>query len=158
MYMRSTDNIAEELFDKIRSRVSSIKLGDTDGMQTTDSSQARFFEFQFKHKDLPIGAVTLSLNEEGTLQVYFPNSIVEDADSDTADAWYGFLKELSKFSARNMLNYETHNVTKERLDKKDYQFLTQRSQDEVMENKMYGSSQKSFLEQGTAKIIIQHKL
>ena len=156
MYMRSTDNIAEELFDKIRSRVSSIKLGDTDGMQTTDSSQARFFEFQFKHKDLPIGAVTLSLNEEGTLQVYFPNSIVEDADSDTADAWYGFLKELSKFSARNMLNYETHNVTKERLDKKDYQFLTQRSQDEVMENKMYGSSQKSFLEQGTAKIIIQH--
>ena len=154
--MRSTDNIAEELFDKIRSRVSSIKLGDTDGMQTTDSSQARFFEFQFKHKDLPIGAVTLSLNEEGTLQVYFPNSIVEDADSDTADAWYGFLKELSKFSARNMLNYETHNVTKERLDKKDYQFLTQRSQDEVMENKMYGSSQKSFLEQGTAKIIIQH--
>ena len=154
--MRSTDNIAEELFDKIRSRVSSIKLGDTDGMQTTDSSQARFFEFQFKHKDLPIGAVTLSLNEEGTLQVYFPNSIVEDADSDTADAWYGFLKELSRFSARNMLNYETHNVTKERLDKKDYQFLTQRSQDEVMENKMYGSSQKSFLEQGTAKIIIQH--
>ena len=154
--MRSINNIAEELFDKIRSRVSSIKLGDTNGMQTTDSSQARFFEFQFKHKDLPIGAVTLSLNEEGTLQVYFPNSIVEDADSDTADAWYGFLKELSKFSARNMLNYETHNVTKERLDKKDYQFLTQRSQDEVMENKMYGSSQKSFLEQGTAKIIIQH--
>ena len=46
--------------------------------------------------------------------------MVEDADSGTADAWYGFLKELSKFSARNMLNYETHNVTKERLDKKDY--------------------------------------
>ena len=69
--------------------------------------------------------------------------MVEDADSSTADAWYGFLKELSKFSARNMLNYETHNVTKERLDKKDYLlFLTQRSPDEVMENKMYGTSKK----------------
>ena len=154
--MRSVENIAEELFDKIRSRVSSIKLGNTDGAVTTNPSQARFFEFNFKHRDLPIGAVTISLNEEGVLQVYFPNSMVEDADSSTADAWYGFLKELSRFSARNMLNYETHNVTKERLDKKDYQFLTQRNQDEVMENKLHGTSQKSFLEAGTAKLIIKH--
>ena len=152
--MRSVENIAEELFDKIRSRVSSIKLGNTDGAVTTNPVQARFFEFNFKHRDLPVGAVTISLNEEGVLQVYFPNSMVEDADSSTADAWYGFLKELSRFSARNMLNYETHNVTKERLDKKDYQFLTQRNQDEVMENKLHGTSQKSFLEAGTAKLII----
>ena len=155
--MRSVNNIAEELFDKIRSRVANIKLGDENGAVTTDPQQARFFEFNFKHRDLPIGAVTISLNEEGILQVYFPNSMVEDADSGTADAWYGFLKELSRFSARNMLNYETHNVTKERLDKKDYQFLTQRNQDEVMENRLHGTSQKSFLETGTAKLIIKHK-
>ena len=154
--MRSVDNIAEELFDKIRSRVANIKLGDENGAVTTDPAQARFFEFNFKHRDLPVGAVTISLNEEGILQVYFPNSMVEDADSGTADAWYGFLKELSRFSARNMLNYETHNVTKERLDKKDYQFLTQRNQDEVMENRLHGTSQKSFLETGTAKLIIKH--
>ena len=154
--MRSIDNISEELFDKIRSRVANIKLGNSEGEVTTEPSQARFFEFNFKHKDLPVGSVTISINEENTLQVYFPNSIVEDADSSTADAWYGFLKELSKFSARNMLNYETHNVTKERLDKKDYKFLTQRNQDEVMENRLHGSSQKSFLEQGKAKLIIKH--
>ena len=154
--MRSVENISQELFDKIRSRVSSIKLGNEDGAVTTDPAQARFFEFNFKHRDLPVGAVTISLNEEGVLQVYFPNSMVEDADSGTADAWYGFLKELSRFSARNMLNYETHNVTKERLDKKDYQFLTQRNQDEVMENRLHGTSQKSFLETGTAKLIIKH--
>ena len=155
--MRSVENISQELFDKIRSRVSSIKLGNEDGTVTTDPAQARFFEFNFKHRDLPVGAVTISLNEEGVLQVYFPNSMVEDADSGTADAWYGFLKELSRFSARNMLNYESHNVTKERLDKKDYQFLTQRNQDEVMENRLHGTSQKSFLETGTAKLIIKHK-
>lgn len=154
--MRSTDNIAEELFDKIRSRVANIKLGNQEGTTTINPTEARFFEFNFKHRDLPVGAVTISLNEEGKLQVYFPNSMVEDADTSTSDAWYGFLKELSKFSARNMLNYETHNVTKERLDKKDYQFLTQRNQDEVMENKLHGTSNKSFLEQGTAKLIIQH--
>jgi len=154
--MRSIDNISEELFDKIRSRVANIKLGNSEGEVTTDPSQARFFEFNFKHRDLPVGAVTISINEEDKLQVYFPNSMVEDADSSTSDAWYGFLKELSKFSARNMLNYETHNVTKERLDKKDYQFLTQRNQDEVMENRLHGTSQKSFLEQGKAKLIIQH--
>ena len=154
--MRSHDNIAEELFDKIRSRVANIKLGNGEGEITTDPTQARFFEFNFKHRDLPIGAVAISLNEEGVLQVYFPNSMVEDADSSTADAWYGFLKELRKFSARNMLNFEAKNLTKERLDKKDYQFLTQRNQDEVMETKMYGSKRKSYMEAGQAKIIVQH--
>ena len=154
--MRSIENISEELFDKIRSRVSNIKLGNNEGAVTTDPKQARFFEFTFRHKDLPIGAVTISLNEEDKLQVYFSNSMVEDADSSTSDAWYGFLKELSKFSSRNMLNYKTHNVTKERLDKKDYKFLTQRNQDEVMENRLHGTSQKSFLEQGKAKLIIKH--
>lgn len=154
--MRSLENIAEELFDKIRSRVANIKLGNSEGEITTDPRQAKFFEFNFKHRDLPIGAVAISLNEEGILQVYFPNSMVEDADSSTADAWYGFLKELRKFSARNMLNFEVKNLTKERLDKKDYQFLTQRNQDEVMETKMYGSKRKSYLEAGQAKIIVQH--
>ena len=154
--MRSLENVAEELFDKIRSRVANIKLGNGEGEITTDPTQARFFEFNFKHRDLPIGAVAISLNEEGILQVYFPNSMVEDADSSTADAWYGFLKELRKFSARNMLNFEAKNLTKERLDKKDYQFLTQRNQDEVMETKMYGSKRKSYMEAGQAKIIVQH--
>tara|TARA_Y100001972_G_scaffold77097_1_gene93680 strand:- start:673 stop:3042 length:2370 start_codon:yes stop_codon:yes gene_type:complete len=154
--MRSIENISEELFDKIRSRVANIKLGNSEGVVTTDPSQARFFEFNFKHRDLPMGAVTISINEEDTLKVYFPNSMVEDVDNKSADAWYGFLKELSKFSARNMLNYETHNVTKERLDKKDYQFLSQNQQDNVMENKLHGTSQKSFLEQGNAKLIIKH--
>ena len=154
--MRSIENISEELFDKIRSRVANIKLGNSEGKVTTDPSQARFFEFNFKHRDLPMGAVTISINKEDTLKVYFPNSMVEDADQKASDAWYGFLKELSKFSARNMLNYETHNVTKERLDKKDYQFLSQNQQDNVMENKLHGTSQKSFLEQGNAKLIIKH--
>jgi len=154
--MRSQNNIAEELFDKIRSRVTNIKLGNNDGEITTEPKEARFFEFNFKHKEAPIGAVAISLNEEGILQVYFPNSMIEGADSSTADAWYGFLKELRNFSARNMLNFETKNITKERLDKKDYQFLTQRDQDEVMETKMYGSKRKSYLETGKAKIIVQH--
>lgn len=154
--MRSQENIAQELFDKIRSRVSNIKLGNDVGEVTTEPKEAKFFEFTFKHRDFPVGAVVLSLNEEGILQVFFPNSMVEDADSSTADAWYGFLKELSRFAARNMINFETKNLTKERLDKKDYQFLTQRNQDEVMETKMYGSKRKSYLEAGQAKIIVQH--
>ena len=39
--MRSINNIAEELFDKIRSRVANIKLGNSEGVTTTDPSEAR---------------------------------------------------------------------------------------------------------------------
>ena len=49
--MRSIENISEELFDKIRSRVANIKLGNSEGVVTTDPSQARFFEFNFKHEN-----------------------------------------------------------------------------------------------------------
>ena len=75
--MRSQENIAQELFDKIRSRVSNIKLGNDVGEVTTEPKEAKFFEFTFKHRDFPVGAVVLSLNEDGILQVFFPNSMVE---------------------------------------------------------------------------------
>lgn len=154
--MRAVENISEELFDKIRSRTSGMTLGTDKGEVTIDPRDARFFEFQYKHNELPIGAVTISLANEGKLQVFFPNAMVEDMDSKTSNSWYGFLKELSRFAARNMLNFEVKNLTKERLDKKDYQFLTQRNQDEVMENKIYGNGRKSFLDHGEAKVIIHH--
>ena len=153
--MRAIENISQELFDKIRSRVSNIKLGTESGEVTTDPDAARFFAFTINHGNTPLGSVTISLNEEGLLQVYFPNSIVDDADSKTADTWYSFLKDLRQFASRNMLGFDTKNLTKERLDKKDYQFLTQ-TQDDVMEAKMYGSKQKSYMEAGTARLIVQH--
>ena len=53
MYAKYRKHIPEELFDKIRSRVANIKLGNSEGVVTTDPRQARFFEFNFKHRDLP---------------------------------------------------------------------------------------------------------
>ena len=156
--MRNLSNIAEDLFRKIRGRVSSISLGNTNGEVTTDISEARFFEFTYKDNGEDIGNITININEDGVLTLFFPNSMVDNLSEDRQDAWYSFLKDMQKFSQVNMLNFETKNLTKSRLDKKDYQFLTQKNkQDDVMENKLYGSKQKSFYETGGAKIIIKHK-
>ena len=149
--MRNLSNIAEDLFRKIRGRVSSISLGNTNGEVTTDISEARFFEFTYKDNGEDIGNITININEDGVLTLFFPNSMVDNLSEDRQDAWDSFLKDMQKFSQVNMLNFETKNLTKSRLDKKDYQFLTQKNkQDDVMENKLYGSKQKSFYETGGA--------
>lgn len=45
--MREIDKIAENLFDKIRSRFSNVNLGDETAKRTQDPERARFFNFDF---------------------------------------------------------------------------------------------------------------
>ena len=149
------DTTSEDLFEKLRSRNSDITLATESGEVVLQPKDAAFFEFDYND----LGYVVVSLVDEGSMKVYFDNSIVEDESADVRDDWYGFLKELSRFAHRNMLNFETHNVDKERLDKKDFEYLRNRyntSEEDVMEGKLYGSKQKSYQDLNGAKLIVQH--
>ena len=80
--MRNLSNIAEDLFRKIRGRVSSISLGNSNGEVTTDISEARFFEFTYKDNGEDIGNITININEDGVLTLFFPNSMVDNLSED----------------------------------------------------------------------------
>jgi hypothetical protein len=57
-----------------------------------------------------------------------------------------------------MLNFDTRNITKSNLDKRDYKFLaTNRAEEDQMnESKMYGTNKTSFQKIGNAKLSIKH--
>ena len=49
--MDATNNIATDLFYKIRSRFTGLKLGENTGQITINPEQARFFDFDYTEND-----------------------------------------------------------------------------------------------------------
>ena len=155
--MKSLDNIAEDLFNKIRGRFPSVTIGDEEGKVTNDPIVARFFDFDYKEGDRNIGKVSISISED-KLAVMYSNSFVETEDTITRQNWYNFLKELRVFAKKRLLQFDTRDITKSNLDKRDYKFLAQQRGGEqtMSESKMYGTSKVSYQDIGNARLTIKH--
>jgi LysM repeat protein len=155
--MKNLDLIAEELFNKIRGRFPSITIGDEEGKVTDQPPLARFFDFQYKQGGDSLGSVSVTLTDDA-VQVMYNTDVVANETGQTRTAWYNFLKELRMFAKKRLLKFDTRNIQKSNLDKRDYKFLAkQRTGDEQMtEAKLYGTSRKSYQDIGTARVTIEH--
>lgn len=165
--MREIDKIAENLFDKIRSRFSNVNLGDETAKRTQDPERARFFNFDFDVDGDVLGNVTISLIDEKAMKVYFGSDIIDHIKQDEEDntkqqTWYDFLRNLRKFAKRNMLNFDTRDVAKSNLQLKDIKQQTKaddtvsKEEINVTESRLYGTSRHSFMEVGSCKLRIIH--
>ena len=173
--MDATNNIATDLFYKVRSRFSGLKLGAESGEITINPEQARFFDFDYTEGQTPIGHVSVSLAEPNSMKVYFSNGITEGMDDGQKTNWYGFLKELRQFAKRRLLSFDTRDIAKDNLDKRDYQFLSQNAQPKpqtnmvqkpvgestmseniMSESSMYGSKTMSYQKLMDTRLIIKH--
>jgi hypothetical protein len=163
--MREINTIAEALFDKIRSRFETINLGDEGAQQCSDPAKARFFNFDYVARDgTNFGNVTISLVDEENLKAYFGQNITNDMDESHKDEWFDFLRGLRKFARRNLLGFDTRDISKSNLQLKD---IKQQSKDDstydvdelsnaVTESKLYGTSRNSYGTAGRTKLIIKH--
>lgn len=152
--MKNLEKIAEELFNKIRGRYPSITLGDEESTITNVPDKARFFDFDFKEGV----KVNVTLDTE-SLTILYNNELIENSPDTVKSNWYNFMKEMRTFAKKRMLKFDTRDITKTNLDKRDYQYLsTNRPGDETMsESKMYGTSKTSFQDIGNAKMIVKHR-
>jgi len=153
------DTTSKDLFNKLRGKFGNLTLGKADGQQTLMPQEAVFFEFDYTNQGQKLGSVVVSLVDEGALKVYFNNDIVTEQDADATQGFYDFLTGLKHFATANMLNYEAKNISKTRLDKKDYEYLANQNKTEeelAMESRLYGSKQKSYQDLNGAKLIVQH--
>lgn len=154
--MSNMNNISEALFAKIRGRFPSVTLGDEAGVVTDEPKLARFFDFDYKIGEESLGKVSIALTEKEVAVMYNNTFISEQPDS-VKSAWYSFLKELRSFSKRNMLNFDTRDITKSNLDKRDYAHLTKTAGEKTMsESKMYGTSRTSFEDVDKARLVLKH--
>ena len=154
--MSNMNNISEQLFAKIRGRFPSVTLGDEAGVVTDEPKLARYFDFDYKVGEDSLGKVSIALSEKEVAIMYNNTFISEQPDS-IKQEWYDFLKEIRVFSKRNMLNFDTRDITKSNLDKRDYAHLTKTAGDNTMsESKMYGTSRTSYEDVDKARLVLKH--
>jgi len=121
--MKAIQLISQDLFDKVRSRFQNLEMGDEIGAVTIDPAEARFFDFDFINEGVNLGRVSISLNDAGSLKVYYSQGITENQDDLARKMWYNFLKEMRLFSMRRLLRFDTRDIAKTHLDKNDFQHL-----------------------------------
>jgi hypothetical protein len=114
---------SQDLFNKIRSQFSNIRLGDENGAATANPADAVFFEFEFQEDADTFGAVSISLADGENMKVYYNRDLVNKIDEDSRDEWYAFLKELKDFAVEHQLRFDVRDITKNNLSKQDYENL-----------------------------------
>jgi len=163
--MKAIQIISQDLFDKVRSRFSNLEMGNATGAVTIDPTEARFFDFDFVAEGHNLGRVSISLNELGSLKVYYSQGITENQDDPAKKTWYSFLREMRFFAMRRLLRFDTRDIAKTNLDKHDFQHLatTQGTKEEPEMNTMNESkwNQKSTKKtsravKGQTEVIVRH--
>jgi hypothetical protein len=157
--MNALEIIAQDLFDKVRSRFTNLQMGDETGGVTLDPKEARMFDFDFILEGNNLGRVSISINNIGSLKVFYSQGIVEGIDHVSAGQWYDFLKEMRAFAKRRLLRFDARDISKDFLDQNDFQFLAQNgsSQENAMqESNYYGSSMSSYRKLENTKLILRH--
>ena len=147
--MKNLETIADELFNKIRGRFPSITVGNESAEITNKPKEARFFEFDFSSGK----KVSVSIDEKALTVMYGQDLFAED-EHVLKSKWFDLLKELRVFAKKRMLNFDTRDITKSNLDKRDYQYLSTEKQ--MSESKMYGTSRTSYQDIGTARLVVKH--
>jgi hypothetical protein len=119
---------------------------------------------------VPVGHVTISLAEPNSMKVYFSSGITESMETDQKKKWYGFLKELREFAKRRLMAFDTRDIAKDNLDRRDFEFLTTVSKpvaakdtllkpvgESVMnESQLYGTKTVSYQKLMDTRLIIKH--
>jgi hypothetical protein len=154
--MKDLTTISSDLFNKIRSRFTNIKLGDENGALTSDPATARFFDVNFAVGNESLGRVNIKIDDEA-LTVIYDQKMVEGQAESVKSGWFDFLKELRMFAKKNLLTFDTRDITKSNLEKRDYQHLAHKTgEDNMSESKLFGTSKTSYQDMGEAKIIVKH--
>jgi len=163
---------SQDLFNKIRSQFSNIRIGDENGTPTADPGKATFFEFEFKEDADTFGSVSISLADGENMKVFYNRNLVDKIDEDSKDEWYAFLKELKDFAVEHQLSFDVRDITKSNLTKQDYQNLADTNKtvntDEMSEELqritklagvtegLTGSAKRSYENLDKTKLIIRH--
>ena len=155
--MSSNNSVGNDLFLKLKSHFPKIKLGDDKGMSTVDPKKAVFFDFDFTVAGKLITSVSISIADEGSMKIFYSRDTLSDQDDIIKGEWFDFLKSMRSFAKRRLLSFEPKNIIKKNLDKRDYNFLTNKNKDQTMsESSLYGSTRSSYQKLENTKLIIRH--
>ena len=162
--MNNIESIAEELFNKIRSRFDNVTIGDENGKTIDDPQQARFYNYDYKSRDgTKHGTITLNILDGKSLKATFSKGMAMDFQPEQEAEWQQFLRNLRQFARRNMLNFDIRDINKSSLTKRDITTTARQqsnyssSESPVVESiQWHGTTRTSIQEFGATRLIVRH--
>jgi hypothetical protein len=118
--MINVEKVADNLFNKIRSRFDGLAIKNANLENTKNPKQARYFIFNFVGSDnVEYGEITMHLGDDKNLLVYYDLTLDDKMSNDIKDEWYAFLRSLRNFARRNRSSYDVRDITKDGLELRD---------------------------------------
>lgn len=155
--MSSNKTLSNDLFLKLKSRFPTISLRDRMGESTDDPSLAVIFKFDFMVASEKVATVNISTAEKGSLMIFFSKDTLTQQNDIIKGEWFDFLRGMRTFAKKKLLNFKPKDITKQNLDKRDYNFIAKKNKDQNMnESSLYGSTKSSYQKLENTKLIIRH--
>lgn len=157
--MPNKTTTGRELFQLLKSRFPSVKMGNAEGMTTVDPNEAVFFDFGFTVDGEKIASVSISTADDDTVKLFYSKDILTDKDKTIKNKWFDFLRDLRLFAKKRLKGFEPSDITKKNLDKRDYEQMSAENKFEeakMTESALYGSTKSSYQKLENARLIIRH--
>lgn len=162
--MNNIENIAEELFNKIRSRFDKIVITDQNGKTTDEPKEARFFSFEYQSSDgTNHGELTVSIVDNRSLKVTFSQGIGMAFTLEQEAEWENFLRSLRMFARRNMLTFDIRDINRTNLTRRDIKTVSKQqssatsSDIQIKESiQWHGTTRTSIQDFGPTRLIVRH--
>jgi len=162
--MKEIEEIAQNLFDKIRSRFSPIKIADEENKSVNDESEARFFNFNFKTFDgAQHGIITVSIIDGKSIDISYTQDIDRTFTSPEHELeWSNFLRGMRQFARRNLMTFNVKDITKTNLTKRDMQQRADKQKNlsnkgSVSEGIQWsGTTRTSIQDFGPVRLLVRH--
>ena len=134
--MISKQDINQNLFDLLTTKNFELVTRDNKGKETADPRQAELFSFDYTADDSNYGTVVVTITGEGSLEVFYGDTLGKSMEIDHKSEWYDFLYQLRHFARRNMLGFDLKNMNKLKY--------AMQSRSQVEESKYYGYKNTSY--------------
>lgn len=155
--MKNFDDIAKDLFDKLRSRFPNIQLGDSQGMVTNVPEDARYFDFVYVDGKQKLGKLSAYIDEDDGLGILYSRDLMKNQPDSVRKQWYSFLRQMRTFAKKRLLNFDVRDITKTNLTQRDYQQLaSKKNTSQMKESKLRGNAKKSYETIDQSLLIINH--
>jgi hypothetical protein len=154
---KKLNSVAKELYDLVSTQFVDLKLGDDSATVVTEPEYARFFDFTYGVDGSKLGKVSISLDEKAVSVIYKKNFVANQPEN-VKKLWYDFLRKIRKIANINRLTFDVRDIDKNNLTKRDYQVMSSEKfkGNAMTESKFYGTSMKSYLNIGEARLVIKH--
>lgn len=158
------DQVGAAIFEKLRARFDKMSVGDDKAQRTTDPEKARYFNFNYVNNEGDsFGNVSVSITDDDGLKVFYGKNITAEMDEVQRKEWYDFLRDLRMFAMRNMLSFDTRDISRSSLRIQDLKQMSKADRslrsDEVdlSESALFGTSKTSYKRIGeNHRLIIRH--